>query len=114
MKTQGTNTISLDKIQAEWIRDYLISNGWKQVPFKRPELLVFEGPCDDDGKPIIQVIPRSEHSSDFNMRARELVDALSVIEDRPSSDVVRDIMARGESVPEATASRQPNPWIQSV
>jgi hypothetical protein len=102
MKTQGTNTISLDKIQAEWIRDYLISNGWKQVPFKRPELLVFEGPCDDDGKPIIQVIPRSEHSSDFNMRARELVDALSVIEDRPASDVVRDIMARGESVPEAT------------
>ncbi len=112
MNTQGSNTISLDAIHAEAIRAYLVSHGWQQVAFKRPELLVFEGPCDDDGKPIIQVIPRSEQSSDFDTRARELLDTLSVIENRPAADVLRDIQAREGQQPESAAWERPKAKYQ--
>jgi hypothetical protein len=92
-----TYPLSLDALRSQPIRDYLIDHGWKQVPFKREALLVFEGPKDDDGEPIIQVIPRSEEAPDFGLRAQELVDALSVIEDRPTEEIVADILARGPS-----------------
>ena len=97
MRTHQTDALALDVLRAEWIKDYLIDHGWKQVPFKREALLVFEGPKDDDGEPIVQVIPRSEEAPDFGMRAQELVDALSIIEDRPAEEIVRDILARGPS-----------------
>jgi hypothetical protein len=43
------------------------------------------------------VIPRSERAPDFGLRAQELVDALSIFEDRPAEEIVRDIRARGPS-----------------
>jgi hypothetical protein len=98
MKAHRTDTIPLEAIPARWFREYLIDHGWRQIPFKREGLLVFEGPMDDDGEPIVQVIPRSERSSDFGLRATQLVDALSIIEDRPAEEILRDIRARDPSL----------------
>lgn len=91
MRIHQTDALSLDAIRADQIKSYLIRRGWKQVPFRREGLLVFQGPKDDDGESIVQVIPRSERASDFGLRAADLVDALSVIEERPAEEIVREI-----------------------
>ncbi len=91
MNTSSTNTYDLGGVTADNIKQYLTKNGWKLAPFKRPELLVFEGPMTDDGEPILQILPSSEQASDFALRAQELISALGVIEDRPGEDVLRDI-----------------------
>lgn len=36
------------------VRSYLLGRGWKLRPYPGPELLVFEGPVDDDGQRIVQ------------------------------------------------------------
>lgn len=86
------------------IRSYLLTRGWRPAAYPGPELLVFEGPPDDDGKPIIQVVPSSERMSDFRMRVEELIGALGVIEDRPARDVLEDVLAAGiETAPRPAA-----------
>jgi hypothetical protein len=97
MRAHQTDPLSLDALRTPWITGYLVQHGWKQVPFPREGLLVFEGPADDSGEPIVQVIPRSEHASDFGLRAQNLVDALSIIEDRPAEEIVGDIRAQAPS-----------------
>jgi hypothetical protein len=74
------------------VRLYLLGRGWQLKPYPGPELLVFEGPPDDFGKPIIQVLPASEQASDYSQRLLELITALSVIEDRHAVDVLNDIL----------------------
>jgi hypothetical protein len=74
---------------------YLLARGWRLQPYPGPELLVFEGPLDDDGQPILQVVPSSERMSDFPMRVEELIAALSVLEDRPARDILEDVLAAG-------------------
>ena len=85
---------TLTEIDPSSFRDYLTLKGWMEKEPHQGDLMVFEGPSDDDHVPIIQVIPRSRQAADFALRARELVDALSVIEDRRVDLVVRDIAAR--------------------
>jgi len=91
MNITNTSTYDLGGVTADNIKQYLTKNGWKLAPFKRPELLVFEGPMTDEGEPILQILPSSEKASDFALRAQELISALGVIEDRPGEDVLRDI-----------------------
>jgi hypothetical protein len=98
-------------MRADWIKKYLLDRGWKQQPYKGEHLWVFEAPIkDDNGDTILQTLPRSAQSPDFVMRARELVRILSVIEDRPVEDVLRDI--RHETAPETRtpANARPEAW----
>jgi hypothetical protein len=60
--------------------------------YPRPELLVFEGPPDDNGNPIIQVLPSDEHFVDYHQRLVELITSLAVIENRYAVDVLNDIL----------------------
>jgi len=111
MSMAEIEALSITNIRADWIKKYLLDRGWKQQPFKNEGLLVFEAPMkDDNGETILQTLPRSEQSPDFVMRARELVRILSVIEDRPIEDVLRDI--RHETAPETItpASSRPKAW----
>jgi hypothetical protein len=77
------------------IQSYLLGRRWRLQPYPRPELLVFEGPTDDDGQPIIQVLPSSEQMRDFPLRVEELIAALSILEDRPAPDILSDILNEG-------------------
>lgn len=85
----------LPLVRVAGVRSYLLSQGWRPQPYPRPELLVFEGPADDDGQPIVQVLPSSEQMRDFPLRVEELIAALSILEDRPASDIVSDILNEG-------------------
>jgi hypothetical protein len=74
------------------VRAYLLQRGWRQKPYPRPELLVFEGPTADDGEPIVQVLPSGEELADYRQRLIELITALAVIEDRSAADVLADLL----------------------
>jgi hypothetical protein len=81
------------------VQSYLLGRGWRPKPYPGPELLVFEGPLDDDGEPIIQVVPSSEQMLDFRLRVTELIEALSVLEDRPATEILTDILREGSGHP---------------
>ena len=83
----------IDRLTVADVQAYLLNHGWRLHPFPGPELLVFEGPHDDDGEPIIQVLPSSERLRDYRMRLGELLGALSVIENRAAGDVLNDLLA---------------------
>ena len=82
----------IDRLSVENVRDYLHNRGWRLLSYPGPELLVFQGPTDDDGEPIIQVLPSSEKLRDYRMRLEDLLGALSVIEGRPAADVLTDML----------------------
>jgi hypothetical protein len=54
----------IDRVTVSDAQTYLLKKGWKLQPFPGPELLVFQGPNDDDGEPILQVLPSSERLRD--------------------------------------------------
>jgi hypothetical protein len=93
----------IDRVTVDNVRTYLLNHGWRLQPFPGPELLVFEGPKDDDGEPILQVLPSSERLRDYRMRVEDLIGALSVIEGRPATDILTDILS---SVPANGAVQQ--------
>ncbi|MBY0527448.1 MAG: hypothetical protein K2R98_28890 [Gemmataceae bacterium] len=74
------------------VQKYLLSHGWVRQPYPKPELLVFAGPKDDYGKPIIQSLPAAENYLDYQQRLIELITAIAVIEDRMAPAVLDDIL----------------------
>jgi hypothetical protein len=85
----------LSLVRVSGIRSYLLGRGWRLQPYPGPNLLVFEGPTDDNGQAIVQVLPSSEQMRDFPLRVEELIAALSILEDRPAPDVLSDILNEG-------------------
>ena len=78
------------------ILDYMTRHGWEPRPFPRDEVRVFVHPSlkNDDGKPITLLVPASERLADYRAGVQTLVHALSVIEDRPQEDVLRELTGR--------------------
>ena len=94
-------------VTPEDIRSYLLARGWKLAPQSDASLLVFEGPSDDDGRTIVQVLPSSAAMRDFALRSEELIGALAVFEDRPASDVLSDVLRAGSTqAPVPATSRE--------
>ena len=91
----------LDTVRVAHVRSYLLARGWEKRPYARPELLVFQGPSDDTGQPILQILPSSENLADYRQRLLELITALAVIENRTApailDDMLRDSAAANES-----------------
>jgi hypothetical protein len=92
MSSQAWVDARIRQVRAEGVRSYLLGRGWKLQSPPEAELMVFGGPTDDDGEPILQVIPSSERMRDFPLRVEELIAALSVLEDRPTADILADIL----------------------
>ncbi len=86
-------------VRVAGVQSYLLGRGWKPKAPPGSELLVFEGPADDDGEPIVQVVPSSEQMLDFRLRVTELIEALSVLEGRPAVEVLGDILREGAGHP---------------
>lgn len=84
-------------VRAAGVRSYLLRRGWRLQAYPGPELFVFEGPTDEDGQTIIQVLPSSEEMRDFPLRAEELIAAVSILEDRSPQDVLTDILVETDS-----------------
>jgi hypothetical protein len=89
----------IELVDVAGIQSYLEARGWQRQPYPGPELLVFGGPVDDDGEPIIQVLPSSEKMRDFRLRAEQLITALSVLEERPAVDILEDMLRHAPAGP---------------
>lgn len=91
MTTQPPFTTSLVRVAA--IRDYLLSHGWVQYPYARPQGLYFEHSTlkTDDGEPLILVIPSSETLGDYAFHVERIVRTLSRDEGRSEADVLHDL-----------------------
>ena len=92
MSSTGWVDPRIQLLRAITLRDYLLDRGWKLQAYPGPELMVFEGPKDDDGEPIVPVVPASEQLRDFRDRVEELLGALSVLEDRAARDILNDLL----------------------
>jgi hypothetical protein len=95
----------IDRVTVDNVRTYLQNRGWRLQPFPGPELLVFEGQKDDDGEPIVQVLPSSEGLRDYRMRVGDLIGALSAIEGRPAVDILTDMLGSTQT----NGAVQPHP-----
>jgi hypothetical protein len=87
----------VEQVHVPAARSYLLSHGWKLKASPRPQVLLFEGPLDDDGEPIVLLLPATERTakergSDYYQRIIELITSLASIEDRYAVDVLNDIL----------------------
>lgn len=103
----------LSLVRVAGVRSYLLGRGWHPQPYPRSELLVFEGPTDDDGQPIVLVLPSSEQMRDFSLRVEELIVALSILEDRPPRDILSDILSEGVAKAPSSAAEDNGNTIQA-
>lgn len=92
------------QVQVGGVRSYLTQRGWIRQPYPRQEVLVFAGPVDDNGEPMILLLPAVETLADYRMRIEELIEALSAVEDRPPVDIITDILQAGSSSPAANGA----------
>lgn len=84
----------LDAIRVTDVTSYLGEKGWRRRnDYPRPELLVFDGPADDAGKPMVVTIPASDRFQDFRPRLRDLITLLSQLEERPPEEIASDLVA---------------------
>src|ERR1035438_312627 len=96
---EGENPVNADawvdprvtRVRAAGLESYLLAHGWKRVPHPRKQLMVFEGPLDDDGEPFILVAPSSERLRDFTSGIVRVIESLYVIEDRHAVEILNDI-----------------------
>lgn len=101
----------LPLVRVAGVRSYLLGRGWRLQPHPAAELLVFEGPADDEGKPIVQVLPSSEQMRDFPLRVEELIAAVSILEDRPARDILSDILKEAGTPPQTAGGNGNNAAI---
>jgi hypothetical protein len=106
MKNLGWVDPRVEQVRAADVRSYMLRHGWKLRPHKRPEALVFGGVLDDDGKEIIQVIAASEQAPDYLLRVVQLIDSLSVFEDRPCVAILNDILAQNAAPSEVNGDAE--------
>ena len=92
------------EIRVNDVRDYLIDRGWVVKPFNQSEVIVFEGPLDDEGNPIVQLVPASRDMRGFFLRMQELLQSLSIIEERPAEQILHDIVTQCTGEPASRAS----------
>lgn len=91
--------VDVPTIRISAVRSYLLGKGWVLKPFPRKTALCFEGPLADDGEPIVQVIPASESFHDYPLRLEDLLRALSMLENRPISEILREMLSPPELGP---------------
>jgi hypothetical protein len=70
----------------EWLR----RTGWSVKADGKGGLLC-EGPLDDDGNPITRILPQYESYGDYELRLEDLIATLAIIEERPASEIIREM-----------------------
>jgi hypothetical protein len=81
------------RVKVAGAKAYLLRHGWRQKPFPRPEVLVFEGPMADDGTPLTQRLPAAEHYTDYRMCMEDLIGTLGAIENRYAVEILDEMLA---------------------
>jgi hypothetical protein len=71
----------LDELDLRDLRTYVEKSGWKELSYPSDRLMVFEGPENDDGKPIILSIPTKRGLRDTDDRLLDAINLLSAVEE---------------------------------
>jgi hypothetical protein len=74
------------------VRAYLLGRGWAPKPNPNANLLRFERPAEENGKPVFTMVPASDELSDFAQSITYLITTLSDLEDRHPVEVLEDIL----------------------
>jgi hypothetical protein len=93
-------------LRLDAIKEYLSRHGWVQKPFARPAVLYFEGPRDDHGNPIVQILPDSEQAADFPLRVHDLLASLSFVEQRPVEHILHELVGEAAAAPLRLTNRR--------
>ncbi len=99
MTIHSGTTDAVNGLRLDAIKEYLSRHGWVQKPFARPAVLYFEGPQDDHGNPIVQILPDSEEAADFPLRVQDLLASLSFVEQRSVEDILRELVGETATMP---------------
>lgn len=88
----------LRSIPLDDVADYLLEGGWRRVEHPNNKLLVFEGPDDDDGKPIRLILPRRMDYQDSDVRLAEAINLIAAVEERSPTTLANELALNAESV----------------
>ena len=89
----------VEQVRVAGVRAYFLRRGWALQPSPNPNLLRFEEPATDNGRPLFQMVPASEEFADFRQRIAELITTLSEVEGRHPVTILEDMLReQAESV----------------
>jgi hypothetical protein len=94
----------VEQVRLADLRAYLRAHGWKQKPYPRPQVAVFEEPVEEGGEPVVQLLPVSEQARDFRRSVIEAITSLSAVENRHPVEILNEILKHGDHVQPASAN----------
>lgn len=90
------STVRITNLSIQGVESYLRTTGWTKVATPtNPNALVYAGPLDIHGEPIIVVLPAHEDLTDANRRMNEVVRTVAKIEGKSPRHVAMEIVGRG-------------------
>jgi hypothetical protein len=89
------------------MRDYMARHSWRLVPFSRPEVLMYEGPSSEGGRPVRQMVPLLEEADDYPQCVIDLITNLALLEDRSAVEVLEEML--GVTTPSGNGAVHANP-----
>ena len=81
----------LQEIDINDVLAYLRTNSWRQIEYSNTRLTVFEGPKDDNGKPIILTLPTSNEFIDARERVADAINLLAASERTSPYSIIQKI-----------------------
>ncbi len=98
MRNMSEDTIShdlhLDDLRLEDLQAYVEETGWRDVKYPSDRLLVFEGPENDDGNPLLLSLPTRRGFRDTDDRLLDAINLLAAVEQTSPNTILEKIRSR--------------------
>jgi len=85
--------LRLHNLRVDDVISYLQETGWHRVKHPNDRLILFEGPKDDDGKPIILILPAHNWFSDSDEGIANAINLLSAVEQTSPYNIIQKIQS---------------------
>jgi hypothetical protein len=106
MDATRTSKLPITDVDIRTLTAYLERTGWRRTPHANSDIVLFEGPEDDEGKPIKLILPKQNDLQDSYLRLEEAINLLAVIEEKSPHDLIQSIQSKpGSSHAEIDVSR---------
>lgn len=101
MNKISASDVIVQSISIGNFRDLLMRSGWKHIDHANDKILLFEGPNDDEGKPLRLIIPRDHDLEDANTRLAEALNLFAVVHREPLDYVIERVSANEKGADQA-------------
>ena len=98
-----THKVVHQTVTLSQIATYLERRGWREAPSSNPNAVIYHGPLDIYGKPLIAILPAREDLTDAGRRVDDVVSMLSTLEKKQPTQLLREIKTGRASRVAATA-----------